>query len=520
MGGAPGAPQRPDPPASPPAAPDDSQWADVFRVPADSELISVESLDSARVPPPTPMAPPWPGGTNSTAMLVPDDDRLEVEGHPTDVWTAPDPLAPGVPGEVGEESHIIGGRYRIVEGLALGGMGAVFKVTHLKLQKTFALKIILTHRASDETMQRFFFREARVLSRLEHPNIVQVTDFGHDERFGAYLVMEYLHGESLFQRLEREEQLKIGIALQIGLQIAEALDYMHSRALVHCDIKPENVFLCSDRLGGSEGEAVKIIDFGLSRSMARDALLDAREVGGTPAYAAPEQLAGVAPQPSMDIYGVGVLLYGMITGWPPFTGSAQEILEAKRTREPPRPSERLGHSLDDRLESLLVRCLTRDPARRPASMAQLIAELRGLLVRMGYVVPESSRERSRPVTGKHATLPDGQPTFLDRCPMPMFVLGKDGRVQVANPVFCQMIEAPAEEVLHKPMSESRLGQIYPTLRQDLEDATRASHALLRKIEFRAGSGRPQSLYLWLTPEQDPDGDVQRFWGVIMPLPST
>lgn len=525
MGGAPQAPKPPPAsspsPAAPPPAPADPEWDGVFRVPADSELISVESLSSPQIPSPPPSSPPAPAGRppGATALLSPEDSIFDSDGDPTDVWGSPSPLSSEASMDDGEESHVIGGRYRIVEGLALGGMGAVFKVTHRKLQKTFALKIILTHRASDETMQRFFFREARVLSKLEHPNIVQITDFGHDKRFGAYLVMEYLHGESLFERLQREERLKIGIALQIGLQIAEALDYMHSRALIHCDIKPENVFLTSDELGASVGEAVKIIDFGLSRSMARDAQLDQREVGGTPAYAAPEQLAGVAPQPSMDIYGVGVLLYAMITGWPPFTGSVNEILQAKRSHDPPRPSERLGRRLDERLESLLTRCLARDPSARPASMAQLIAELRGLLVRMGYVVPESSRERARPVTGRHAALPDGQPAFLERCPMPMFIVGREGRVQVTNPVFCQVLETPVEDLLHKPLSESRLGRIYPTLGADLREATRHGHALLRRIEFRAGSGKPVSLSLWLTPERDPDGEIQRFWGMLMPLPT-
>jgi PAS domain-containing protein len=152
-------------------------------------------------------------------------------------------------------------------------------------------------------------------------------------------------------------------------------------------------------------------------------------------------------------------------------------------------------------------------------MAQLIAELRGLLVRMGYVVPESSQRRSRPVTGKHATLPEGQPAFLDRCPMPLFILSKEGRVLVANPVCCQVLETPLEELLHRPLAESHLGRLYPTLGEDLAEAARLGHAILRHIQFRADAGAgAASMHLWLTPERDPDGDVQQFWGVLMPLP--
>jgi len=445
-----------------------------------------------------------------------EDDFDREEEHRTDVWQSPEQLALQTGTVGGEESHIIGDRYRITEGLALGGMGAVFKVTHLKLQKTFALKIILTELAANQNMQRYFFREARVLSKLVHPSIVQVTDFGHDERFGAYLVMEYLHGESLFDRLQREEKLPIGVALQIGLQLAEALDYLHSRALIHCDIKPENVFLCSDAIGAGGGEAVKVIDFGLSRSMVRGARLDATEVGGTPAYSSPEQLAGRSPQPSMDIYGVGVLLYAMVTGWPPFSGTVDEILEAKRTELPVPPSERLGRRLDAQLESLLVRCLARDPQQRPASMAQLIAELRGQLVRMGYGVPESSQERHRPITGKHNVLGQAPSALLERCPMPMFLVDPEARVLTANPSLCQVLETPLEQLLGARLPETRLGRIYPQVAEDLRVASRQSLAVMRRIEFKAGDGQRSALYLWLSPELQADDTVQRYWGILMP----
>ena len=509
----------------PPTEPDtfdrllERQWV----VPEDSEMISVQDhLPTSDFLGGLPHEP-IQARRDTDAALEPATSPLDTEPFSeeddkrTDVWALPDAMTGEAAPPTGEESHIIGNRYRITEGLALGGMGAVFKVSHLQLQKEFALKIILTERAADQNMQKFFFREARVLSKLQHPNIVAITDFGHDDRFGAYLVMEYLHGESLFARLQREGRLQIGVALQIGLQLAEALDYMHSRALIHCDIKPENVFLCSDAFGPGGGEAVKLIDFGLSRSMVRGAKLSATEVGGTPSYAAPEQLAGRAPQPSMDIYGVGVLLYAMITGWPPFTGTVPEILEAKRTRDPERPSKRLNRRLDEKLESMLMRCLARDPAERPASMAQLIAELRGLLVRMGFAVPQSSQERHRPISGKFPTLMGGEPAFLQRCPMPMFVVDRSSRIQLANPAFCDVLETPLEHLVDTPLSRTRLGRIYPRIAGDLLTAAHRGLALLRRIEFKSRSVKRASIFIWLAPEFDESGEVQKYWGILMPL---
>jgi serine/threonine protein kinase len=444
-----------------------------------------------------------------------DPELLEKTGQPGS-WSEEERLEL-TSEQSGEESHIIGDRYRITEGLALGGMGAVFKVSHIHLGKTFALKIILMERASDPRIQQYFFREARVLSQLSHPNIVQITDFGHDARFGSFLVMEYLHGETLFDRLQREERLLTGLALQIGLQLAEALDFMHSRSLIHCDIKPENVFLCREVASATGGEAVKLIDFGLSRSMVPGGGRAKTQVGGTPAYAAPEQLAGQAPQPTMDIYGVGVLLYAMITGWPPFTGSMDEVLEAKRTRDPVAPSERLGRKLDPALEALLVRCLARSPALRPVSMSQLIAELRGLLVRMGYTVPESSIERARPITGKHAALGTGAHLTLDRCPIPLFVLDPQGHIENANPTFAQALETPSEALIGRLLTDTRLGRLYPELLQDLSAARERGLSVLRRIDFESRGAPRTSVFLWLAPEISEEGSVQRFWGMLMPV---
>ncbi|MFH2006255.1 MAG: serine/threonine-protein kinase [bacterium] len=480
-----------------------------FRVPADSKMLRVEAQrpnqELIAVKP-------------TDLLLETTDDDLDDGADRetiTGVWSTDDiesELA------VGEESHVIGGRYRITEGLAMGGMGAVFKVMHIRLQKPFALKIILSDRSSDANMQKFFFREARVLSQLTHPNIVQVTDFGRDESFGLYLVMEYLYGESLFDRLERHERLEVGVAMQIALQIAEALDYMHCRDVIHCDIKPENVFLCRDTVGHGVGEGVKLIDFGLSRTMVRGGKLDQSEVGGTPAYAAPEQLAGVAPTPGMDIYGVGVLLYALITGWPPFHGSVEKILREKRERDIVPPSQRLKQRLNPDVESLIMWAAARDPNKRPISMAQLIAELRTVILRLGYEVPDSAMQRARPVTGKHKITGEHDLLrFFSGCPWPVFLADRYGRFVAATPAFCAVVETPLDQLLGTGLANSRIGQIHHDVERDFSTSRQRRIALLRRIEFSTQDNAQNAVLLWIAPQITTEQEIERVWGILMPV---
>lgn len=490
-----------------------------FRVPADSRLVRVmERQPTQNFLAVQPTAMSEDQMSDQDVEMLQSQDLLELveeEEFTTGVFEI-DEIDKELAG--GEESHVIGGRYRITESIAMGGMGAVFKVQHIRLAKEFALKIILSERSSDQRMQKFFFREARVLSQLSHPNIVQITDFGRDDQFGSFLVMEHLHGESLFDRLESDGAMEIGVCLQIGLQIAEALDYMHVRDVIHCDIKPENVFLCRDQLSGGPGVGVKLIDFGLSRTIVRDARLSTDEVGGTPAYAAPEQLAGLAPQPSMDIYGVGVLLYSMITGWPPFTGSVEEILQAKRTQDLLTPSRRLKKRLNPDVESLIMWAAARDPAKRPISMAQLIAELRTVILRLGYEVPESALERARPVTGKHK-LPGREENkkFFAGCPWPVFLADRYCRFVAASPAFCAVVETPLDQLLGASLTSSRLGQIHPDIEVDFAQARQRRIALLRRIDFSTPDGSQSSVYLWIAPQVTADKHIERTWAILMPI---
>jgi len=290
------------------------------------------------------------------------------------------------------------------------------------------------------------------------------------------------------------------------------------RDVIHCDIKPENVFLCREQRSGDPGIGVKLIDFGLSRTIVRDAQLSTDEVGGTPVYAAPEQLAGLAPQPSMDIYGVGVLLYAMVTGWPPFSGTVSEILSAKRTQDLTAPSQRLKKRLNPDVESLIMWAAARDPSKRPISMAQLIAELRTVILRLGYEVPESALDRARPVTGKHK-LPGRAENnrFFTGCPWPVFLADRYCRFVAASPAFCAVVETPLDQLLGASLESSRLGQIHPDIEKDFAQARQQRTALLRRIDFSTHDGDLSSVYLWIAPQVTTDRHIERTWAILMPM---
>jgi len=297
---------------------------------------------------------------------------------------------------------IVDGRYLLTRSLGRGGMGMVCLAEHLVLKRRFAIKLILPERLHDPAVVVRFRAEAEALGRLEHPHVVQVTDYGVDQRAGdvPFLVMEYLEGRTLRQLLQDEHRLCLAAALPIFNQIASALDFAHRRGILHRDLKPENVFLT----GAGEDPGVKLLDLGLARFLNRSAeppsagneapprngqapfadlcqhTLTAGVDGGgiivgTAPYLAPEAVAGAPLSPACDIYSFGVLAFEALTGRRPFEVGDRELGAALERPAPPRPSE-IAPDLPEELDPALLAPLADDPARRPATGAQLVAELR------------------------------------------------------------------------------------------------------------------------------------------------
>jgi tRNA A-37 threonylcarbamoyl transferase component Bud32 len=263
----------------------------------------------------------------------------------------------GSPGE----GEIIEGRYRLLAPIAQGGMASVFRAEHVRLGRQVALKLIardLLERA--EAVQRFQ-REAQIVARLRHPNVVEVIDFGRSANGQHYLVMELIEGEDLRQVIEREGPLPLPRTRGILRQIVLALEYAHGEGVVHRDLKSANIMLVREPEGG---ERVKLLDFGICKGPeSTTGLTAAGMVMGTPAYISPEQISGKPVDARTDLYSLGVILYEMLTGALPFRGNTAEVLSAHLLRAPAPLRERRPE-IPPALEEVILRTLAKNPEDR------------------------------------------------------------------------------------------------------------------------------------------------------------
>jgi len=213
------------------------------------------------------------------------------------------------------EGSVFAARYRLTRKLAEGGMGAVYEAEERPPGRIVALKVLHPEYATDPDVRRRFRRESSILAALDHPAIVRIFDFGTDEKGRAWTSMELLRGETLRQRIEREGRLAPRTLVPILSGVCSGLSAVHAHGVVHGDLKPDNVFLL-----GTDGEdAVKLVDFGLSKVHGLDRLTRTGEVIGTPAYMAPELLTGEGvPDGRVDTYALGVILYEAMSGRQPF----------------------------------------------------------------------------------------------------------------------------------------------------------------------------------------------------------
>ncbi len=266
------------------------------------------------------------------------------------------------------------GRYRLEREIGAGGMATVYLARDLKHDRDVAIKVLKPALAQSLTGERFL-REISITARLNHPHILALLDSGSDASGEIlYYVMPVATGQSLRDRLAETGGPGAAEAVRIACDVTEALVHAHASGIVHRDIKPDNILL-------ADGHAI-VVDFGIAKALgsARSdvALTETGTSIGTAAYMAPEQASGDEEiDHRVDIYAVGAVLYEMITGAPPFTGSYQQVVAAKMTREAPAlRTERV--SLAPALVRLVGRCLARDPAQRPASASQLLSEIRAL----------------------------------------------------------------------------------------------------------------------------------------------
>jgi serine/threonine-protein kinase len=263
-------------------------------------------------------------------------------------------------------------KYHIEELINEGGMGAVYRATHVLMDKTVAIKVLHPALAADDKIVARFSREARAASRISHPHALNVTDFGESENGVVFLVMEYLNGQTLKEVIHNEGPMPLPRVIEIMRQISGALEAAHGEGVVHRDLKSDNIMLLE--MGG--GDWAKVLDFGIAKiteKVGQDPGLTAPNlIIGTPQYMSPEQCSQAAEIDSRsDIYSLGVILYEMLIGHVPFTGESPTAIMMKHLQEPP-PSV-----LEERkdLPAAVGRVVTRAMAKRPEDRFQTVTEL-------------------------------------------------------------------------------------------------------------------------------------------------
>ena len=280
------------------------------------------------------------------------------------------------------------GKYRLTERLGQGGMGTVYRATHLLIDRPVAIKVLNPRFVEDEEAQERFRREARAAGRLQHMNAVAVTDFGRTDDGFVYIVMELLLGRSLRDVLAREAPLDAARAVSIMLQTSAAVSAAHEAGIIHRDLKPGNIFVVQRK---HARPIIKVLDFGIAK-LAADALDDEddpvtlTQVGvmiGTPRYMSPEQCDSRKLTSASDVYSLGIILYEMLTGTTPFTGSTPLAVAMRHSTEIPRPPREFVASIPLELENVVLHALEKKPEDRPSDAGAFRQELYTVAERLG-----------------------------------------------------------------------------------------------------------------------------------------
>ena len=270
--------------------------------------------------------------------------------------------------------YAIGKRYKIEAPLGQGGMSTVYRGTDPNLQRTVAIKLIHPHLSSDPEFVRRFEQEAAVVAQLRHPNIIQVFDFAHEGDV-YYMVLEYLAGETLQARLKTlqaaGQRQPLAETVRIMALICDAVAYAHQHGLIHRDLKPANVML------DPEGQPV-LMDFGVAKMLGAQQHTATGAIVGTVVYMSPEQVRGERPDERADLYSLGIILYEMTTGHPPFEGDSAMTVMLKHLNEPVPDIRKITSGVPDELVAVIEKALAKDPAHRFQTATEMGVALRAI----------------------------------------------------------------------------------------------------------------------------------------------
>jgi eukaryotic-like serine/threonine-protein kinase len=259
---------------------------------------------------------------------------------------------------------LLNDRYQLLEKLGSGGMADVFRARDLMLDRYVAIKVLRKDYSSNPDFQNNFRTEARSAANLSHPNIVTVHDFGFADEL-LFIVMEFIPGKDLKQLIRERGRFSVGTGIPLIVQACAGLGYAHRAGLVHCDVKPHNMLVSTDG-------RLKVTDFGIARALATMAPGEKTDVvWGSPLYFSPEQARGETPSPASDVYSLGVVMYEMLSGTPPFTASTPSELARLHIFARPIPIREYVPDIPSALEEIVMKVLSKEPSARYRTADQL-----------------------------------------------------------------------------------------------------------------------------------------------------
>ncbi len=263
------------------------------------------------------------------------------------------------------ENPILNDRYRLIEQIGSGGMAVLYKAQDLDLERTVAVKVLRPSLVGDPEFLIRFRREARAAANLSHPNIVTVHDVGQDGPKTHYIVMEYVPGQNLKQLIRAKGAFEVDASLAVIVEVCKGVGYAHRAGLVHCDVKPQNILVTPDN-------SIKVVDFGIARALVGAQAEEVDDmIWGSPHYFSPEQAVGDPPTPASDVYSIGVVLFEMLTGKLPFTGSDYRELAMAHLRQEPPSILDINSMLPAELDRIIRKVLSKEPAARYRTADQM-----------------------------------------------------------------------------------------------------------------------------------------------------
>ena len=303
-----------------------------------------------------------------------------------------------------KKGRVVAGRFRIESVIGEGGMGTVYLANHVTLHRKYAIKVLKSDFVADPSFVERFRREAIAASRVVHPNVVYITDFGQLDEGSFYIVMEYLNGYGLDELLDTVAAVPLSRLLPMLIHLSDALDYSGAMGVVHRDIKPENIMLCELR---GYKDVVKLVDFGIAKIVA-EGLASQRitmrgQIFGTPEYISPEQAMDAEVDIRSDVYSLGIIAYELATGDPPFMGNPAKVLRdhVQKRIEPP-SSQMPRQPIPPGFDGIVLRCLAKNPDERYQTAGALCRDLMKLRGQLAGMADELIKPRGNKATGTHS----------------------------------------------------------------------------------------------------------------------